>query len=161
VIAAETDGLVGAAISRSPVGMTSGVDPFAHGNVREWFSFTPEPEYGRNMALVVGVAARGVSPEIRAFVRPLLGAVGPGDGGSDRAVPVGHFHAAVLPYRPLSAGAIALDETVGQLFEPGRVETILHLLGDARPIVGAGESTFPRGAIWSVPLLLERETVTT
>jgi hypothetical protein len=38
------------------------------------------------------------------------------------------------------------------LLETGRIETILHLLGDFRPIVGAGESTFRRGAIWYVPL---------
>ena len=42
--------------------------------------------------------------------------------------------------------------TVQHLFQPGRVETVLHLLGDSRPILGAGESTFTRGAFWFVPL---------
>ena len=64
----------------------------------------------------------------------------------------GHFHAAVVPYRPLPGGAVELAATVSHLFVPGRIETILHLLGDSRPIVGAGESTFTRGAIWYVPL---------
>jgi hypothetical protein len=45
-----------------------------------------------------------------------------------------------------------MPPTVQRLFEPGRVETVLHLLGDSRPIVGAGESTFTRGAFWFVPL---------
>ena len=71
---------------------------------------------------------------------------------------MGHFHAAVVPYRPIPAGAIGLDATVAHLFEPGRIETILHLLGDARPILGAGESKFKRGAIWYVPLAVEGAT---
>ena len=70
----------------------------------------------------------------------------------------GHFHAAVVPYRPLPAGALDLAATISNLFEPGRIETILHLLGDSRPILGAGESTFTRGVIWYVPLAVEGET---
>ena len=70
----------------------------------------------------------------------------------------GHFHAAVVPYRPLPGGAIELAPTVSHLFEPGRIETILHLLGDSRPIIGAGESTFTRGAIWYVPLAVGEGT---
>ncbi len=58
VIAAETDGLVGAALRRSPVGLPAGLDPFAHPEVREWLSLTPEPEHSRSTALVVGVATR-------------------------------------------------------------------------------------------------------
>ena len=54
VIAGESDGLVGAAIRRSPVGLADGVDPFAHPDVRDWLSLTPEPEYSRSTALVVG-----------------------------------------------------------------------------------------------------------
>ena len=69
----------------------------------------------------------------------------------------GHFHAAVVPYRPLPGGAIELAATVARLFEPGRIDSILHLIGDSRPIVGAGESTFTRGVIWYVPLAVERE----
>jgi hypothetical protein len=61
----------------------------------------------------------------------------------------------VVPYRPLAGGAVELMATVSHLFEPGRIETILHLLGDSRPILGAGESTFTRGAIWYVPLAVE------
>ena len=65
---------------------------------------------------------------------------------------LGHFHAAVVPYRPLPGGAIELTATISHLFETGRIETILHLVGDSRPILGAGESRFTRGAIWFVPL---------
>ena len=64
----------------------------------------------------------------------------------------GHFHAAVVPFRPLPRGSFAMGPTVQHLFTPGRVETVLHLLDDSRPILGAGESTFTRGAFWFVPL---------
>jgi anti-anti-sigma factor len=144
VLAGETDGLVGAALRRSPVECPAGTDRFAHPAVREWLSLTPEPEHSRSTALVVGVATRAASPALDPFVRSLSGAGAP-------AVQ-GHFHAAVVPYRPLPGGALDLTSTVSHLFEPGRIDTILHLLGDSRPIVGAGESTFKRGVIWYVPL---------
>jgi hypothetical protein len=70
----------------------------------------------------------------------------------------GHFHAAVVPYRPLPGGAAELTATVAHVFEPGRIETILHLLCDSRPILGAGESTFTRGVIWYVPLAVGGES---
>jgi hypothetical protein len=63
-----------------------------------------------------------------------------------------------VPYSPLAGGAIDLDATVAHLIEPGRIDSILHLLGDPRPIVGAGESKFTRGVIWFVPLNVDRET---
>jgi hypothetical protein len=150
VLAGESHGLVGAALRRSPVGLPAGLDPFAHPEVRDWLSFTPESEHSRSTALVVGVATREVCPALAPFVRPLVGAA--------TTELQGHFHAAVVPYRPLPGGAIALAETVSHLFEPGRIETILHLLGDGRPILGAGESSFTRGAIWYVPLAVGAET---
>jgi hypothetical protein len=118
--------------------------------VRDWLSLTPEPEHGRSTALVVGVATREPGPTLAPFVRPLAPSTAPGL--------LGHFHAAVVPYRPLPGGAVELAATVAHLFEPGRIETILHLLGDSRPILGAGESAFTRGAIWYVPLALGEGT---
>jgi anti-anti-sigma factor len=146
VLAGESDGLVGAALRRSPVNLTGGVDPFAHPDVRDWLSVTPEPEHSRSTALVVGVATKNAGPSLRKFIRPLLG-----DSSPAREIQ-GHFHAAIVPYRPLPAGPVKLAQTVSHLFEPGRIDTILHLFGDSRPIVGAGESAFTRGAIWYVPL---------
>jgi hypothetical protein len=145
-LAGESAGLVGAALRRSPVGLPAGSDLFAHPEVRDWLSLTPEPEHSRSTALVVGVATREAGPLLWPFVRPLSGASAPGLQG--------HFHAAVVPYRPLPGGAVGLAPTVSHLFEPGRIETILHLLGDSRPILGAGESTFTRGVIWYVPLVV-------
>src|SRR5262249_44340252 len=107
---------------------------------------TPEPEHGRSTALVVGVATREAGPELSPFVRPLSGASAPGLQG--------HFHAAVVPYRPLPGGAVELAATVSHLLEPGRIDAILHLIDDSRPILGAGESTFTRGVVWYVPLVV-------
>jgi hypothetical protein len=144
VLIAETAGLVGAALRRSPIGVPDGLDVFAHTEARDWLSFTSEPEHARSTALVVGVATRGPSPALSPFVRPLSG-----NGPCELR---GHFHAAVVPYRALPRGSFEPAPTVKLLFEPGRFETVLHLLGDSRPIVGAGESTFTRGAFWVVPL---------
>lgn len=150
VLAGETDGLVGAALRQSPAGIPGEVDPFAHPGVRDWLSLTPEPEHSRSTALLVGVAARKVSPALAPFVRPLSRA------RSDELH--GHFHAAVVPYRPLQGGEIELQAMVSHLLEPGRIDSILHLLGDARAIVGAGESTFTRGVIRFVSLKVEEGT---
>jgi anti-anti-sigma factor len=150
VLVGESAGLVGAALRRSPVGLPAGHDPFAHPEVRDWLSLTPEPEHVRGTALVVGVATREASPTLSPFVRPLAPGTAPGL--------LGHFHAAVVPYRPLPGGPVALAATVSHLLEPGRIESILHLLCDSRPILGAGESTFTRGAIWYVPLALGEVT---
>jgi anti-anti-sigma factor len=152
VLVGETDGLVGTALRRSPVAIPAGADPFAHPDAREWLSMTSEPEHARSTALVVGVASSSPGPRLAPFVRPLSGS-GPGPGGLR-----GHFHAAVVPFRPLPRGPFEMTPTVQQLFGPGRVETVLHLLGDSRPILGAGESTFTRGAFWLVPLADEGAT---
>jgi anti-anti-sigma factor len=150
VLAGETEGLVGAALLRSPASVSSATDLFAQPGVRDWLSLTPEPEHSRSTALVVGVASRDTSPSLAPFVRPLSGA--------RTSELEGHFHAAIVPYRPLAGGPIELEATVAHLIEPGRIDSILHLLGDPRPIVGAGESTFTRGVIWCVPLNVDGGT---
>src|SRR5262249_57397774 len=88
VLAGESDGLVGAALRRSPVGLPDGLDPFAHPGVRDWLSLTPEPEHARSTAIVVGVATRQACPPLGPFVRPLRGEAAPELWG--------HFHAAVV-----------------------------------------------------------------
>jgi anti-anti-sigma factor len=144
VLVGETAGLVGTALRRSPAVLTNGVDMFSHAHARDWLSLTSEPEYARSTALVVGVATRSPSAKLAPFVRPLA--------GPEHTALQGHFHAAVVPFRPLPRGPVEAAQTVQLLFEPGRVETVLHLLGDSRPILGIGESTFNRGVAWFVPL---------
>ncbi len=81
VLAGETDGLVGAALRRSPVGFPDRLDPFAHPDVRDWLSLTPEPEHARSTALVVGVATRQAGPALAAVRPAALGSVGAGTPG--------------------------------------------------------------------------------
>jgi anti-anti-sigma factor len=140
IMAAETTGLVGAALRRSPCAGTA-VTPLAFPEVRSWLSFTAEPAYGNSSALVVGVAGRGDAGRLAPLVRPLI------IGGC-----WGHFHAAAFSYRPLPKGSIDCVATVTGLFEHQTLEGILHLLGDDRPIVGAGQSEFIRGACWFGPI---------
>jgi anti-anti-sigma factor len=139
VIVAETTGLVGAALRRSPCAAQKGA-PFAFPEVREWLSFTPERAFPRSLALVVGIAARAEVPGLAPFLRPLAAS----------PYPTGHFHAAAFPYRALAKGSIALASTVESLFSGEALQGILHLLGDDRP--GGIESEFVRGACWLAPI---------
>jgi hypothetical protein len=142
VMIAESAGLVGAALRRSPALGDEDGGPFGFPGVRDWLTFTAESAFARSLALVVGVAARGAGGALAPLVRPL---------GSPPA-PTGHFHAAAFSYRPLPRGAIDLGPTVASLFDGQTLQGVLHLMIDRRPIVGIGESKFVRGACWVGPI---------
>ena len=142
VMAAETAGLVGAALRRSPAMAETGADPFCHPEIRDWMTFTTEPAYTRGVALVAGVISRGGSEALAPIVRPL---------GED-PWPVGHFHGAAFSYRPLRKGRVDLVDTVRALFEEEMLNGILDLINDTRPIVGVGQSQFVRGTCWMAPV---------
>jgi len=150
VMVAETDGLLGVSLRRSPSAENKNGDgsaaPFSFPAVRHWLSYSSEHTHGRSVALVAGIAVRDESGEaslkLSSIVRPL---------GSP-AWPAGHFHAAAFPYRPLKRGALDLTTTVASLFEMGTVESVMHLINDSRRIGGAGESEFMRGACWVGPI---------
>jgi anti-anti-sigma factor len=149
VILAETAGLLGVSLRRSPA---SAREPshsdglFDFPAIREWLSYSPERAHGRSLALVTGIAAKTNSQrnagKLFSMLRPLGSA----------SWPVGHFHAAAFPYRPLKKGVLDLKATVTTLFEDGNVENVMHLLNDTRDIVGSGESEFVRGACWFGPI---------
>ena len=145
VMVAESAGLMGAALRRSPALAAAALAPaapFAHPQIREWLSFTPERACARSLVVVVGVVARAERSALTPLLRPL----------GNAAWPAGHFHAAALSYRPLQKGQIELELTVQALFEGETLQGVLHLLNDDRPIVGAGESEFVRGACWLAPI---------
>jgi anti-anti-sigma factor len=137
VMAAEVAGLVCAVLRRSPVEAAA---RFEFPGVREWLSFTPEHEHARTSSLVVGVASATPGDSLRPFVRPV----------SDDCS--GHFHAAVTAFRSLPRGKLDISEVLAQVFQPRSVISVVHLLRDNRPIEGAGESEFLRGACWIFPL---------
>jgi len=146
VMVAEAAGLVGAALRRSP---TVAGERFRHPEVREWMSFSAERVHAMTTVLVVGVlsAQDPPAPALVPFLRPFT---------PDAAL-LGHFHSAVFHYRPVQLGKVELHETVAALFQPGALLSVLHLLADTRPISGAGESEFRRGACWFAPLRFPKE----
>lgn len=142
VMAAESRGLVGATLRRSPVVEPGGDNPFEFPRIRDWMQFTPERAFCTDVVLVVGVACWSVEPKLASFLRPM---------GRD-SLPQGHFHAAAFSYAPLRKRGITLAETVQNLFERESLRGLLHLLHDTRPVVGAGQSEFVRGTCWLAPI---------
>lgn len=142
VMVAESAGLLGAALRRSPALNEASADLFDHPQVREWLSFTPERAYARSLTLIVGLAARAEQADLMPLLRPLTSATWP----------AGHFHAAAFSYRPLQKGQIDLKPTVATLFEGETLEGVLHLITDNREISGAGQSELVRGACWIGPI---------
>jgi anti-anti-sigma factor len=139
---AESAGLVGAALRRSPALQETAAAPFGDTQIRDWLSFTAERAYVRSLAVAVGVCARARHEALASQVRPL---------GSGNEL-TGHFHAAPFSYRPLKKSEIDLKTTVSALFEAETLRDVLHLIGDDRDISGAGQSEFIRGACWIGPI---------
>ena len=139
VMVAESTGLLGAWLRKSPASGSREDDVFSHPSIRQWLSFTPDRVQPRALALVVGVVANAADGPMGAFLRP-LGALH------------GHFHAAMFSYQPLQSGPLHLPDTVKSLFSSEKLHGVLHLLADDRGASGAGESEFVRGACWIGPL---------
>ncbi|MBU0715930.1 MAG: STAS domain-containing protein [Verrucomicrobia bacterium] len=150
VMLAESAGLIGAALKRSPAagaGPTTGAcpitdSPFDYPAIRDWLAFTPEREFARTLTLVVGFATAGEHQALKPFVRPV----------GRTPYPAAHAHAAVFSIKALPKGPLPLDSTVGALFEEERLLGLLHLIGDHREISGTGESLFTRGTLWLAPV---------
>jgi anti-anti-sigma factor len=141
VMVAETTGLVGAWLRRSP-----GVVLFSMyldvPGIREWLGTTPHPMHQGSTVLIAGVVSRNPDPLLKPHLRP----VAPGSGL------LGHFHAVVFAYRPVPQRTVVLRALVTRLFMQQRVRGVLHLLGDDRGAAGAGESGFRRGLCWAGPI---------
>jgi len=135
VMVAESGGLVGAALRRSPAAESAS---FQYPDIRAWLSFSTERLYARSLVLVSGVAASVPSKSLASLLRPIAAGTGP----------FGHFHAAAFSYRPLQKGDIDLKSTVSALFETENLQGVLHLLTDDRLAAGPQQSEFVRGACW-------------
>lgn len=144
---AEIDGLVGAALARSPCEVTGHDQPGNFPAVRNWISFCGERVHARQTALLAVVAAREASPAIAEHLPPLPG---------DEHLRL-HAHAAVFPFRPLPEGRIELADTVASLFASAEPVDLMHLIVDDRPLLGLGQSAFVRGACWCAPARWKQE----
>jgi anti-sigma B factor antagonist len=141
VIAAETAGLCGARMLRSPAAPGAGGFTLELPGIRDWLSFAPERTHGLTTALIAGVVAR--TPE-----GPL----------AERLLPLeiterlhGHLHAAVFAYHPLPQRTVELDTLVRSVFADHPLRDVLHLLWDDRED-GVGESALVRGVGWVSPI---------
>jgi anti-sigma B factor antagonist len=141
VIAAETAGLAGVKLRRSPT--EGGASPvrFEVPAVREWLSFAPERIHPVSTTLIAGVVARGPGDALSAHLRPL--------GFMELS---GHFHAAVFSYQPLPQRTVELGELVRGLFRNHQLRDVLHLVWDDRGEAGVGESALLRGVAWVSPI---------
>ena len=147
LVAAEVDGLVGVALSRSPGQIEKGQNPAAFPEIREWLSFCGERVHGGAMTLVAAVAT--TAPEVADALSLSALEAHPGL--------FLHAHGLVFPFTPLPNGAIAAEDTVGGLFAGADPVGLLHLLEDSRPAIGLGQSAFVRGACWRAPIRFREE----
>jgi anti-anti-sigma factor len=141
VAVAESAGLIGAALRRSPARDAPLGALFRYPEARRWLSFSPEHTHMHSLAVIAGVATRSPGGRLAPMVRPL----GPG------AAPAGHFHAAAFSYRPLKKGRIDLKATVRSVFEAETLQGVFHLLADDRESP-CTQSEFVRGACWISPI---------
>ena len=141
VIAAETAGLSGAKLRRSPAGHGASPVRFEVPAVREWLSFAPERTYPVSTTLIAGVVARGPADALSAHLRPL--------GFMELS---GHFHAAVFSYQPLPQRTVELGDLVRGFFRNHQLRDVLHLIWDDRGEAGVGESALLRGVAWVSPI---------
>jgi len=134
VALAEAAGLIGATLRQSPAARAVSLEFPA---VRDCVSFTTERSSERSLALLVGVAARTPAAEVAAFLRPLQG-----------SALSAHVHAALFPYRPVQRGELPFGKTIAGLLASAAPVAVLHLMSDARPFDGVGETELIRGACW-------------
>ncbi len=147
VILAEIDGLVGAALGRSPGLIRPGDRPGDFPEIRNWMAFCGERLYRRSQALVVAFAGREGKAAALPHMQPMPFRPGL------RA----HAHAVVVPFLSLPQGIIEVETSVRAAFAESAPLGLLHLLADDRPIGGLGQSTFVRGACWCAPLRMPVE----
>jgi anti-anti-sigma factor len=141
VMIAESAGLIGTALQRSPALRDSETALFAFPQVRDWLSFAAEPVLTRTLTLVVGVTARKAPALLMSLLRPL--------GQSEL---IGHFHAAAFSYRPVKKREMDLQAATASLFEAETPRALLHLINDDREITGAGQSELATGTCWIGPI---------
>ena len=147
VMIAESAGLVGASLRRSPLaGAEFGALEFPA--IRDWLSFTSERAFTKSVALIVGIVVRGKVDALASVIRPFSNTL------------AGHFHAVAFSYRAVQKGQIDYRTSIKSLFEQHALEGVLHLINDDRAISGSGQSEFVRGACWVAPIsgITARET---
>lgn len=143
VVLAESAGLVGMALSRSPGRIRAGENPGHFPDVRDWLHFCGDRVHADATALVAGVVVK------ESAAAPLASWLSASPSLKGARI---HAHAVAFPYRPLPEGAVSMCEQVRRLFDGANPLDLLHLVEDDRPLIGLGQSSFVRGACWCSPL---------
>jgi len=141
VILGEIEGLVGSFLIRSP-GLLEESREIIFPEIRDWLSFCGERSYHHQQALVMGIAGKSddLPGKKMLSVLPSCPEIS------------AHIHGAVFPYQPLQNGKIELKTAIQKFFNGPPPLAVMHLVDDARPVVGLGESALIRGACWFSPL---------
>ncbi len=138
IMIAEAASLVGASLSISPFAAGDGFLPLEYPSVRDAVYYTTERAWPNTLVLMAGVIFRRPDDTWSRIVRPL-------SGGGLR----GHFHAAVFSFIPVKKSGDSPGEIVNDLFDSGRMQTVMHLVHDDRPVLGVGQSEFIYGTCWA------------
>jgi hypothetical protein len=131
----ETTCVIGTSLLKSPA---LGALPQKVPAMRDWLSFTTERASKKSLGLLMGIAGQQVPASVEPFLRPLC------PGSAIRA----HVHAAVFNYQPVQRGELPFSGIVSKIIASANPHALLHLMADARPYEGVGETDLARGACW-------------
>ena len=131
----ETTCVIGASLLKSPA---LGSLPHKVPAMRDWLSFTTERASKKSLSLLLGIAGDQVPEDVEPFLRPVF------PNSRVRA----HIHAAVFNYQPVQRGELPFAGIVSKVIASSNPHALLHLMADARPYEGVGETDLARGACW-------------
>lgn len=135
---AETSGVVGVALKKSPQAFAGAKPLFSFPALRDQVHFTTEPDHKGALVLCAGMVAPPENNEAASFLRPM----------NQEKKLCSHFHAAVFPFHLLRKDDFDLKKIVRELFEMAAPLQILHLIHDDRDLTGLGETEFRQGLCW-------------
>jgi anti-anti-sigma factor len=125
VMVAECAGVVGAALTK---------DESGDGGL----SFAMRRAFERALIVAAGVVCRRELVSLQSVLGPI----------GLQAPPVGHFHAAVFPYRTCPAVDANPYHAINQCFNGGSPQALLHLGADRQGAAGIRETALLRGTCW-------------
>ncbi|MCK9627062.1 MAG: STAS domain-containing protein [Bacteroidales bacterium] len=141
IMMAESKGLVGVALRRSPVALEND-ELFSFPQIKENLNLTTEPEYTGDISLSLSIVTRNETSPLRRFTRETAPTF------ENPQKLRHHTHSAIFGYKPIAKSQIAVEEAIKSLFDEERLESVMHLLNDRRDATGAGESEFTQGVCW-------------
>lgn len=141
VMMAESKGMVGVALKRSPVTIENN-EIFSFPQIKDNLNLTTEPEYTGDISLSLSIITSDEDSPLRRFTR---------ESAPDHDNPEKlrhHTHSAIFGYKPIAKSQIGAEEAIKILFDEERLGSVMHLLNDRRDATGAGESEFTQGVCW-------------